>query len=133
MIKSPASSGDVLKIAGMAITISIIAYAFRGYIPRQTVLRDVPSAPYIWPPGCKLEGASADNRTSGNGYFRVEDEIPRACLIPNYYITDPGKYGLPRHYGVGRNYYRVGTDAINVDCLSDDKCVATNIERDVFL
>jgi hypothetical protein len=119
--------------AGVALVITVLM-ALLMYFTHRPLAQHVPAAPYVWPSGC--EPARASHDTSSPNYVRYygpEDEIPRACLNSEYYIADPGKFGLQRHYGVGRNYYRIGPDAVNIDCFSDGRCVVTNIERDVFV
>jgi hypothetical protein len=61
------------------------------------------------------------------------DRIPQSCIVNKYYFHDAEKYNFPSQYGVGRNYYRVDRDAINFDCNSDDRCIASNVVQDVFI
>jgi hypothetical protein len=120
------SLGQNSKTAMMVFAVVMMPFAYLFYTDRP-VARHVPAEPYVWPAGCKfIEVDSAGTRHYGH-------EFPQACMDPQYYIADPGKYRLPASIiGKVRNYYRVGPDAINVDCLSDRPCVVAHVEQDVF-
>jgi len=141
----PTSSGLVPKMVGMAAVALVLGLglAYLFHIADRPVARHVPAEKYVWPEGCKPASASYD--TDGPNYiryYRGGDEIPKACMDPNYYIADPGKYGLVRskyrstgllrQYGWGREYYRIGPDAAEVFCVSDGRCFIDKVERDVF-
>jgi hypothetical protein len=114
------------KMAMIVFTIVMVPLAYLFYTDRP-VSRHVPAEPYVWSPGCKdfVDIDSAGIRHYGRAF-------PKACMDPEYFIADPGKYGLPAsNIGKVRNYYRVGPDAINVDCISGS-CVVASVEQDVF-
>jgi hypothetical protein len=128
---------DIPKIAGLTVLIVVAAFILRPYISRPFVNAHIPSEPYVWPRGCKPARFSDSTPELGpHRYYSVEDDIPSACMDPRYYFPDAGRYNFPQQRGVqnwGRNYYRVGPDAINFNCFSDGKCVASDIVKDVFV
>jgi hypothetical protein len=145
MTESSATDGMIPKMAGMtavALVLGVgVAYLF--HIADRPVARHVPAEPYVWPVGCKPAAASYDTDSPNYvRYYRGADEIPKACMDPEYHIADPGKYGLIRsqyrstglirRYGRGREYYRIGPDAVEIFCLSDGRCFIDHVENDVF-
>jgi hypothetical protein len=135
MTETSTTDGMGPKMAAMtAVALFVglgLAYVF--HISDRPVAQHVPAEPYSWPSGCKPAGAAYDTgKPNLARYYRVMGEIPKSCMDPEYYIADPGNYGLKGLKGIGRNYYRVGPDAINIDCHSDGICVVVHIERDVF-
>jgi hypothetical protein len=135
----PTSSGLVPKMAGMAVLsfIFLLALAYLFDATDRPVAQHVRAAPYVWPSGCKQVVA-----TDSVGHRFYRHEIPRACMDQDYYISDPGKYGLPgtkykfpilfKQSGSGRHYYRIGPDAVETFCLGDGRCFIDKVERDVF-
>lgn len=135
MTTSSLAGNNTFKMAGLAITAFVVVFglAYVVHIADRPVARHVPAEPYEWPVGCKPARASDD--TGGPSYVRyytTMDKIPTACMDPKYYIADPGKFGLKRQVSGIRNYYRIGPDAVNIDCFDDGNCVVDHIERDVF-
>lgn len=129
------SARDIPKIAALTLSIVVVAFLLRPYISRPFVNPHIPSEPYVWPSGCKPTTTTSDESRGSDShrYYGVESNIPRACMDPRYYFSDAAKYNFPKQMGVGRNYYRVGPDAINFDCFSDGRCVASNVVKDVFV
>ena len=129
---------DLRSIVIITALVLTVAFAFRFQMARPLTNPHLKVAPYIWPSGCRTNKL---NRRTGetilldrnsDRVYGVEDYISRKCADKRYYFPEASKYNFPSSYGVGRNYFRVQNDALNINCFSDGHCVVSNVVRNVF-
>jgi hypothetical protein len=126
MEKRNASPNEIVKIALIAILVIIPAFVFRSYYAHPFVNPHLPSPPYVWPEGCKPNDV--------RHYYNSIGKIPKSCMVNRYYFTESDKYNFPKSKGIGRNYFRVGADAINFNCFDEDNlCYVSDLIPDVFI
>ena len=131
MMAAADSRERIVNLACTIFIVFVIGFAFTyGFLLAITpVARHVPSEPYVWPGDCQKFVATDSDGTRHYAFLNV----PRSCMDPRYHIADPWHYGLRYHRGGNLyNYYRIGPDAVNIDCLNDGRCMVNTIERDVF-
>ena len=74
---------------------------------------------YAWPAGCT------------NKAYRLGDSISRARAKPVYIFRDWKAYGLPYTMG-SPDYYRIGNDAVLIQCGFFKNCQVRSVTEDAF-
>ena len=86
---------------------------------------------YQWPAGCDqndYHGSYEDGKLQSHG----RNLIARSCADPKYHLGNGSEYGWVRPSRGRASYYRVGNDAIDVQCRDDDQCEVRSIYRNIF-
>ena len=86
---------------------------------------------YQWPAGCNTNvyyGTFED----GEIQFHGRDLIARSCADPQYYLGNGSEYGWVRPSRGRASYYRVGNEAVDIQCRDDGQCEVRSSYRNIF-
>ncbi len=124
--ESQASTSKWKKIQRIIVIIvltwAVVMYAKNVMGPDNNLI--IGTDDYVIPEGCSINGIYKEGelikfiQESG---LRSYKNISRKCLVEKYRIpqNDSKKYNFFYVRSFGRNYYRIGNVAINIDCKKE--------------